>query len=194
MKPKKTNTLFMRIIGGTYKRRQLETPQDRSIRPTTDRVRETLFNMLDSLSDFQWQGAHVLDAFAGTGALGLEALSRGASHCTFWDNDREACQLVRKNCQIIEDQSRYIVLNQNALQPKNHMGLSFDMVFCDPPYGQGLAEQCLRALQDKALVHEKTVFVLEDEQSVSPVLLNTSSILKSRQCGKTTLTVLRMKS
>ncbi|MCJ8157651.1 16S rRNA (guanine(966)-N(2))-methyltransferase RsmD [Sphingomonas sp. LaA6.9] len=132
----------MRIIAGEWRGRALKAPAGRTTRPTSDRAREALFSMLTSrLGSFE--GLRVADLFAGTGALGLEALSRGAAHCTFVENDRGAIAALKANVDALGAGARAEVRAQSALTP---VGGPFDLVMLDPPYGTGLGQQALAAL------------------------------------------------
>jgi 16S rRNA (guanine966-N2)-methyltransferase len=140
----------MRIIAGEWRGRPLAAPEGRGTRPTSDRAREGLFSMLVSrLGSFE--GLRAADLFAGTGALGLEALSRGARHCTFVDNDRDAAATIRRNLAIFGAESRSDVRAQGV----EHAPPSpepFDLVFLDPPYRTELAAMALGRLADPAWV------------------------------------------
>jgi 16S rRNA (guanine966-N2)-methyltransferase len=140
----------MRIIAGEWRGRPLATPEGRGTRPTSDRAREGLFSMLVSrLGSFE--GLRVADLFAGTGALGLEALSRGARHCTFIDNERDAAATIRRNLEIFGAAARSDVRAQgveHAPPPPE----PFDLVFLDPPYSSELAAMALGRLADPAWV------------------------------------------
>ena len=117
----------MRIIAGTHRSRQIAAPKGRDTRPTSDRVRENMFNLIGPVDE-----ADVLDLFAGSGALGLEALSRGAASATFVDSDRDACRTINANLDRLE--LRGIVLCQDAVRAVTAERRSFDLVLCDPPY------------------------------------------------------------
>lgn len=122
----------MRVIAGSLKGRRLQTPDWEGLRPTSDKLRETLFNVLAP----RIEGARVLDGFAGTGAVGIEALSRGAAHVTFVESDPRAVQLVQRNLDHCRVGDRYAIIRARfadaarRLQPG-----SFELVFLDPPYG-----------------------------------------------------------
>jgi len=119
----------MRIVGGRLRRRQLAPPPDRGVRPTSDRLRETLFNVLAP----DVEGARVLDAFAGTGALGLEALSRGASHVTMVERDPRALAVVRENLRRCDAAEQCAVV-RGSFPGVGLPGAPFDIVLLDPPY------------------------------------------------------------
>ncbi len=137
----------MRIIGGAWRGRRLDAPAGTTTRPTSDRVRQALFDML---LHAPWagresvEGAAVLDAFAGTGALGLEALSRGAATATFLERDRAALASLRANAAACGAGERARVLEADALRPPR--GSPATLVFLDPPYGESLVTRALAAL------------------------------------------------
>jgi len=135
----------MRIVAGTFRGRHLNSPRGASIRPTTDRVREAIFSIIASrLCD-----AHVLDLFAGTGALGLEALSRGAARAVFVDQSPEAVRLIRANIELCGAGDRAEVIHASVKQAIRRLGLkgdAFHLIFMDPPYGQGFLEENLPLL------------------------------------------------
>ncbi len=129
----------MRVITGTARGRKLAEPKDASVRPTTDMVKEAIF----SIVQFDVPGRRVLDLFAGTGQLGIEALSRGARECVFVDSSPASLALVRKNLETCRMQGQ--VVRSDALSYLSHAG-KFDLVFVDPPYHAGLYEDVLHAL------------------------------------------------
>jgi 16S rRNA (guanine966-N2)-methyltransferase len=161
----------LRIISGLAKGRKLATPgQSKAIRPTTDRAREALFSILGR----KVEAARVLDLFAGTGALGLEALSRGAKQVVFVDYHQAALQLIMKNCsdcmQSIGDSAHNKpVIIKHDLQrnlrlnlPQSVKGVPFDLIFLDPPYGQGLAEATLNEIDASGLINSSTLIIAEE--------------------------------
>lgn len=157
----------MRIVAGKFRGKQLRTPADQSIRPTSDRVRESVFNILASRLGPDLEGKRVLDLFAGTGALGLEALSRGAAHVTFVDTGAEARGLIRDH---IEDfaaggMTRLLRRDATALGPRGSMR-PFDLAFLDPPYGRGLGDLALRGLLDGNWLADDAIVVLEEDAHV----------------------------
>jgi 16S rRNA (guanine966-N2)-methyltransferase len=151
----------MRLVGGDLRGRRLEAPAGREIRPTSDRTREAIFNIL---AHADWapeiEGARVLDAFCGTGALGLEALSRGASHAVFMDQGREALDLVRRNIAALGIGDRSAVLRADAVRPPRAQA-ACTVVFLDPPYGKGLASTALNALIERGWCVSGGVAVVE---------------------------------
>lgn len=138
----------MRIVAGRHRGRSLEAPPGSAVRPTADRAREALFDILAGgrvFPDFDLTEARVLDAFAGSGAVGLEALSRGAASAVFIENGRVALASLRRNIDTLGETGRTRVIATDATHPGAAPG-SFDFVFLDPPYGAGLAGPALTAL------------------------------------------------
>jgi 16S rRNA (guanine966-N2)-methyltransferase len=145
----------MRIVAGRHRGRRLAAPEGLALRPTADRARESLFNILEH-GRFSADGAsplleaRVLDAFAGTGALGLEALSRGAAYLTAMDNHAQACAAIRDNARALGESGRVRVLRADATNPppapSDGKAAPCDLVFLDPPYGSGIAAPALAAL------------------------------------------------
>lgn len=134
----------MRIVGGEFRGRSLAAPDGKAIRPTSDRTREAMFNVIAHGYPEKLEGARVLDLFAGTGALGLEALSRGAAHCLFVEEAAPARALIRDNVEALGLIGRTKIFRRDAatLGPAGTIA-PFDLVFADPPYGKGLAERAL---------------------------------------------------
>lgn len=153
----------MRVIGGSSRGRRLQTPRGLSIRPTSDKVKESLFNILGGMLG-QLDGCTVLDIFAGTGNLGIEALSRGAKSAVFIDNSRESATIIAKNlsCTGFTDKSRVILKDFcQALGMLESAGDVFQLIFCDPPYQKGLTERCLKQLGKSSIFDKQTVIVAE---------------------------------
>ena len=155
----------MRIIGGKYRGHALTAPKGKTLRPTSDRAREAIFNILDhSVEGAGPDGAAVLDVFAGTGALGLEALSRGADRAAFIDSGRAALDCARKNARALgcEDAAVFLGLDAARLPPPPpDSGAPATLAFLDPPYGSGLAEAALHCLAAKGWIAPGTVLVVE---------------------------------
>ncbi len=155
----------MRIVAGKHRGRRLEAPAGLEVRPTADRTREALFNILehgrftaDGTSPLL--GARVLDAFAGSGALGLEALSRGATHATFMDNNAIARSAIRANAKALGESAHVSILQADAINPPA-AGAPCDVVFLDPPYGSGVSEPALAALAARGWIAGGAVCSIE---------------------------------
>ncbi len=156
----------MRIVAGKYKGKKLFSPETDEIRPTSDRVRESLFNILANHFGPVYHEVRVLDLFAGSGALGIEALSRGAEHVTFVDTGVEARALLRENIQDfgIAGQSRMLRRDATDLGQVQRIP-PCNLVFLDPPYGKGLGEKALRAAIDGGWVAEDAIIVWEEAKA-----------------------------
>ena len=154
----------MRIISGDFRGRTIHAPKGMATRPTTDRVRESLFNMLEH-GVRPLTGARVLDLFAGSGALGLEALSRGASHCLFVDDAVAARGAIRRNVEEFGLTGRTRIFRRDAAKlgdlPAN-TGAPFDVIFCDPPYGKGLGVRALESAARGGWVAAGAIAMLEE--------------------------------
>ena len=186
----------MKIIGGFAKGRKLIGPPGRTdfIRPTSERAREALFNILGVLV----QDALVLDLFAGTGALGLESLSRGARHIVFVDNDRRAIDIIKKNISLClpdlpwsaDQQGRSVtpvtVLKRNLKKKYQLMNSDFDLIFVDPPYSKGLALHCLKRLVDSPVVAQKALIIVEERSNEKlPKIVDPFILADQRRYGDT---------
>ncbi len=153
----------MRVISGSARGRRLAPPKGARIRPTADRVKEALFSILTGLFG-PLEGIAVLDICAGTGSLGIEALSRGAAHAVFVDNHRESAALIKQNLQLtgFTEQSQLLVKEAGAaIATLARGGARFQLVLLDPPYQQGLATAILGQLADSPLLAEGGVVVAE---------------------------------
>ncbi len=179
----------MRIVAGEHKGKKLAAPSDRRVRPTSDRVREALFS---ALTGGRWvfsSGTRVLDAFAGTGALGLEALSRGAGHATFMDTDRESVALVKRNVGILKEEKRTTVLGQDATRP-GPADAKYDLVFLDPPYDKNLVPKTLEALRGNGWLAENAVIVVELRKKTAFDSLEGFAVTGDRTYGDTRVVIL----
>jgi 16S rRNA (guanine966-N2)-methyltransferase len=153
----------MRVVGGSLRGRTLAAPRSQAIRPTADRLRESLFNILVHAYDDAIGGARVLDLFAGTGALGIEALSRGAAFTLFVDDGAEARALIRENVATLGLGGTTRVFRRDAtkLGPA-HPIEPFSLVFLDPPYGKNLAEQALASAHAGGWLTPNALIVVEE--------------------------------
>ena len=150
----------MRVITGTARGRKLKEPKDQSVRPTTDMVKEAIF----SIVQFDVPGRRVLDLFAGTGQLGIEALSRGARECVFVDNSQASISLVKQNLSVCGFESA--VVRADALSFLRRCG-KFDLVFVDPPYHAGLYADVLDALFSFDILNEGGIILVESMRGES---------------------------
>lgn len=179
----------MRIIAGEWKRRQVNAPRGDTTRPTADRTRETLFSMLTSrLGTFD--GLQVADLFAGSGAMGLEALSRGAAHCLFVEQDAAAIRALRSNISALRAQSQSDVRASSvmALGPAKQ---PLDLVLLDPPYGTNAGQVAIDKLRRLGWIGPATWVSLETARD-EEISLRGFEIDATRNVGKAKLTILRL--
>lgn len=182
----------MRIIGGTSRGLHLAPVGDGDakahLRPTSDRVRESIFNLLINGGYGQpVQNARVLDVFAGTGALGLEALSRGAAYISFIENGAAALDLLRRNIDVMRATDRCDILRRDATKPGVNPGASYDLIFLDPPYAKAMGEKALAALAAGWLATDALIVW---EESAPPIVPAGFAQLDQRKYGDTLVTIL----
>lgn len=153
----------MRVGGGRLRGRMIAAPASRDIRPTADRLRESLFNILMHAYDDPISGARVIDLFAGTGALGIEAISRGAAFALFVDNGAEARALLRQNIEALGLGGVTKVYRRDAAAlGAAHPHEPFTLAFLDPPYGKGLGERALASLRQGGWLAPRSLIVVEE--------------------------------
>ena len=157
----------MRIVGGKYRHRLISFPDDMAhTRPTKDRIREAVFSALGDIN-----GYRVLDLYAGSGAMGIEALSRGASHATFVDVSALAIKTIKDNITSLKiDPSEYeIIKNRDlvAIESFKQRGLKFDLVILDPPYEQGEYEKIVELLYNNSLLSDNAIIVMETNRPIT---------------------------
>lgn len=186
----------MRIVGGEWRGRALETPEGKGTRPTTDRIREAIASMVLSAFDLDLDGVSVLDAFAGSGAMGLEFLSRGAERCTFVESDRRAAGVVRRNVASLGASGRTDVLMCDAFQLTRRPGVPgapFGLVVLDPPYALS-AERVSGLVEDlgKAGLLAPGALVLYERAADAPALsLAGATMVRERSHGSTAVNLYR---
>ncbi len=180
----------MRIISGISKGRKLVTPRGRSLRPTSDRVKESVFNILRGAIE----GKLVLDLFAGTGNLGIEALSRGARKVVFVEKGRHALGLIQRNLEQFgwKERSEILPIDANrAIGILQQRGRIFDVIFMDPPYEKGLIEKTLLKLSARPVYHRDSFVVIEHHRREAlPPLLRGWNLTRQRQMGDTVISFL----
>ncbi|CAO4172245.1 16S rRNA (guanine(966)-N(2))-methyltransferase RsmD [Methylorubrum aminovorans] len=177
----------MRIVGGVWRGRRLAGPKAEGIRPTSDRLREALFNVLAHAYDDAVEDAVVLDLFAGTGALGFEALSRGAARAVFVDEGRQAGALIREGIAALGcgDRARLIHRDATRLGPASEAA---SLVFCDPPYRKNLAPAALAAAAGGGWLSPGALVLVEEAAEAGPVLPPGFAELERRSYGETAVT------
>jgi 16S rRNA (guanine966-N2)-methyltransferase len=182
----------VRVVGGRLKGRNIAAPASRDIRPTADRLRESIFNILVHAYGNPLQDARVLDLFAGTGALGIEAVSRGAAFALFVDNGAEARALLRNNVEALALGGVTKVYRRDAtdLGPA-HPVEPFSLAFLDPPYGKGLAEKSLASLRDGGWLTPGALVVVEEAKAAALAAPQGFEELERRAYDDTELVFLR---
>lgn len=171
----------LRIIGGEWRSRQLPIIELDGLRPTTDRVRETVFNWLS----FEIPGARCLDLFSGSGALGLEALSRGAKECTFVELNRSVAQQIERNLSTLQA-SNGAVHNTDALSFLQTNPVPFDVIFLDPPFRKGLLEQVLPKLDERWLAANAYIYIERESEAQLSQLPDHWQLKKEKRAGQLT--------
>lgn len=180
----------MRVVGGRLRGRPLASPRDPGdlrLRPTSDRVREAIFNILThGMPEFTLEGGKVLDLFAGTGALGIEALSRGADYCLFVEQDAEARGLIRRNVEAfgLTGVTRIFRRDATDLGPAGHRS-SFTLLFADPPYGRRLAEKALTSAAAGGWLADGAIAVIEEDERSAVELPEDYTEVDRRTWGST---------
>ena len=178
----------MRVISGSARGRRLRELQGMDTRPTTDKVKESLFNIIQ----FEIEGRRVLDLFGGTGQLGIEALSRGADHCTFVDMRKEAAALIRENLRLTGLSERSRVVQGDALSFLSSCGEKFDVILLDPPYHTELLEKSVERITEFDILREHGIMICESAaERELPALPPPYERGREYRYGKIRLTVCR---
>lgn len=181
----------MRIIGGQFKSRLIDMPKGVDIRPTQDRVREAVFNILADIS-----GRRVLDLFAGSGAFGIESVSRGAAHATFVENNFRCAHTIKSNLSSLDiPDGAYDIIKTNALSVMPRLARAverFDLIFLDPPYYQDMAKKSLISLDSHDILSQTGLVVVEHSRKDTLASdLRTLVLDKERKYGDTMITIYR---
>lgn len=183
----------MRIVAGRFRGAALAAPKSNDIRPTSDRVREAIFNILLHMEDFPpLDGLRVLDLFAGTGALGLEALSRGAAYALFVEESAQARALIRRNVETLGLTGATRIYRRDATYLGQAGTLDpFQLVFADPPYGKGMAEKALQAAASGGWLAHDAFIIVEERADADFLPPDGFTRIDQRQYGDTAVHFLR---
>ena len=182
----------MRVVGGRFKGRPLVGPRSSAIRPTSDRMRESLFNILTHSYGLPEDSTRVLDLFAGTGALGLEALSRGAASALFLETGVEGRAIIRQNIEALGLTGIARIFRRDATKPGTAGTIeAFDLVFCDPPYRRGLGERALAAARGGGWLKPQALCILEEAADAEIAVPEGFELLDRRAAGETQMLFLR---
>ncbi len=183
----------MRIVAGTWKGRVIDAPPGRDTRPTTERTRESIASTLLSLFDLSFEGVRVLDAFAGSGAFGIEMLSRGAESCVFIDADRRAIQVIKKNLASLHASTRsYRVICSDARKSVKTLAVKdcrFDLIFLDPPYimSEVAVSQLVQMLIDEHCVTMGCIVAYERATSAPSLDVARLELVRTKKLGETSI-------
>ncbi len=181
----------MRIIAGEYKGRRITTPEDTSVRPTTGKVKEAIFAML--MNDIY--DAVTVDLFAGTGSLGLEALSRGARKCYFGDNSRDSLRLIRENIAHCKAEEKSVIIAGSYEKVLDRISEKADIFLLDPPYKEGLMLKCLQRIDELDILAEDGVIVAEHGgYEDMPEAIGSIIRVKDKRYGTVNVTIYRKQS
>jgi 16S rRNA (guanine966-N2)-methyltransferase len=183
----------MRIVAGKFRSARIDAPKGPATRPTSDKVRQALFNVLEhGAPDVDFAGARVLDLFAGSGALGLEALSRGARFCLFVEKGAEARAVIRRNVEAL------YLTGVTKIWRRDATGLGvagtmqpFDLIFLDPPYGKGLGTRALHSVASGGWIRESAVAVLEERADADVPVPESFETVDTRIYGDSKIIVMR---
>jgi 16S rRNA (guanine(966)-N(2))-methyltransferase RsmD len=181
----------MRVITGRAKGRRLLTPKSKRIRPALDQVKEAVFNILFDVSELR-----VLDLFAGTGSMGIEALSRGAAHATFVDDFLSAVLLIKKNLLRCGFTDKAVVIKspvRAAIRRLSKKGKPFDIIFVDPPYLKNCVNPTLEALARSAIATPSSIIIVEHHPKEPVLPIEGLEVTDSRRYGQTLVTFLKKK-
>jgi 16S rRNA (guanine966-N2)-methyltransferase len=181
----------MRIVAGKFRSTTIEAPRGLDTRPTSDRVRQALFNVLEhGAPQVDFEGCRVLDLFAGSGALGIEALSRGARFALFIEDSADARAAIRRNVEALKLTGVSKIFRRDATNLGPAQTLQpFDLIFCDPPYGKGLGEKALQSAVEGGWVAKDGILVLEERAGLEIGLPDAFEIIDQRDYGDTQITI-----
>jgi 16S rRNA (guanine966-N2)-methyltransferase len=183
----------MRIVAGKFRSQRIEAPKGLATRPTSDRVRQALFNVLEhGAPQCDFTGARVLDLFAGSGALGLEAMSRGARFCLFVEESAEARASIRRNVEALSLTGVTKIWRRDAARLGEAGTMQpFDLIFLDPPYGKGLGLRALQSAAAEGWIRDGAIAVLEERADAEVELPEAFQELDARNYGETKIVVMR---
>ena len=182
----------MRVITGLYKGRILKTVKDLSVRPATDRVKQTIFNMLVNRIDMK--GIRVLDLFAGSGSLGIEALSRGAGHVTFVESDQEAARSIEQNIGTLGCEEQTTIEETDAMYFVSHVRPAFDLIFADPPYAFDRTQNIPEIIFERNILKPQGYLVIEHTPDLHFVPTSLYDAGPEKKFGRTLVTFFQPRS
>ncbi len=178
--------MLMRVISGQARGLKLASPEGLDTRPTTDRVKESMFNIISPFLPAE----DILDLFSGSGALGIEALSRNSLHGVFVESDKSALKVLKQNLEKSRQMPKAEVLPVDAFTYLSRAAVKFDIIFLDPPYNKGLLTEAVNKIAERGLLKEGGIIVAEGETGGEAPPTDRFDILKSAKYGKTMVFVL----
>lgn len=184
--------MTLRVISGKARGLKLDTPKNQDVRPTTDRVKESLFNMINSYV----RDSNILDLFAGTGSLGIECLSRGAKSCVFVDKSKDSISIVKSNIKKARVENESTILNtdfKDAVSRLSIQNQKFDIIFMDPPYYENMFIECLKSIDKLDLLVKDGIIVVEhDTKDLFENSVGRLHKSRDKKYGGTTLTFYKL--
>ncbi|MCF7923567.1 MAG: 16S rRNA (guanine(966)-N(2))-methyltransferase RsmD [Candidatus Izimaplasma sp.] len=181
---------MLRVIAGKYKSRKLKEVKSQLTRPTTDKNKETMFN---SVGQF-FSGGHCLDLYAGSGALGIEALSRGMDSCDFVDKNYQAIKIIKTNLNELDILKQTNIYRKDAIQFLKKVEKKYDLIIADPPYKLKPYDELLNLVTSRQILNINGIIVLESDENTDINNINGFKLLKTKLLGTTKLTILRKES
>lgn len=179
---------LLRVISGTARGLKLESLDGLSTRPTLDRVKESIFNILfDAVTD-----SYILDLFAGSGALGIESLSRGASRCTFVDSNKDAINVIKRNVKKASVEEKSDIRFCDYKKFISECNGKYDIVFLDPPYMAGFTEDILERLHQSDILNEDCIIVVESDKNFKPHFNSNYKVIKDKNYGRVNVCLLEV--
>ncbi len=180
----------MRIIGGSFRSRKIKYKIPDNIRPTSDRVRETMFNILNNLIDFE--NCLILDLFSGTGALGFESLSRGAENVTFVEKNRKSIDIIKNIALDLEiPKNQYSIINSDVIKYLRNIDsiTQYDIIFADPPYHSNIYNDLFEIIVERDILKKDALFIVEFGSSMKIPELSKYNLLSAREIGDTSFAI-----
>lgn len=186
--------MTLRVISGKARGLKLDSPKNQDVRPTTDRVKESLFNIINPYI----RESNILDLFAGTGSLGIECLSRGAKNCVFVDKSKDSINIIKSNVKKARVENESTILNvdfKDAVKRLSSQNQKFDVIFMDPPYYENMFIECLKIIDELNLLYEDGIIVVEhDTKDLFDESIGNLVKSRDKKYGNTTLTFYKLEA
>lgn len=186
--------MTLRVISGKARGLKLDSPKNQDVRPTTDRVKESLFNIINPYI----RESNILDLFAGTGSLGIECLSRGAKNCVFVDKSKDSINIIKSNVKKARVENESTILNidfKDAVKRLSSQNQKFDVIFMDPPYYENMFIECLKIIDELNLLYEDGIIIVEhDTKDLFDESIGNLVKSRDKKYGNTTLTFYKLEA